>query len=174
MRSVAASAALAMLLVACAMQPADPYPLPTMPPHVFARVPAVTGEAAPTTVLFLTPRPGDEIELLAAEPIGVAEGATVRFYFSPPVLKPDGTHLIGEALQDLAGATFSTTTGTDSPDNTVGIVAEITAQRPGRYELDNVRLHYRINGGSERVGDGISVVFVVCADDPKPARCDET
>ncbi len=174
MRTVAALAALAMLLVACGTQPTDPYPLPTMPPHSGAGVPAALGEAAPTTVLFLTPRPGDEIQLLAAEPIGVGDGATVRFYFSPSVLKPDGTHLIGEELRDLAGATFSSTTGTDSPDNTVGIVAEITAQRPGRYQLDNVRLHYRINGGPERVGEGIDVVFVVCADDPKPTRCDET
>lgn len=160
-----------MLLAACAA--VDPYPLPTMPPHAGALIPAAPGEAAPTTVLFLTPRPGDEIELLAAEPIGVGEGATVRFYFSPPVLKPDGTYSIGEELHDLAEAIFSNTTGTDSPDNTIGIVAEITAQRPGRYELSNVRLRYRINGGLERVGEGIDVVFVVCADDPKPALCEE-
>ncbi len=165
-------AALALLLAACATQPVDPYPLPTMPPHAEADMPVAPGEAAPTTVLFLTPRPGDEIELLAAEPIGVGDGATVRFYFSPPVLKPDGTHLIGEELHDLAGATFRNTTGTDSPDNTVGIVAEITAQRPGRYELSNVRLHYRINGGPEQVAEAIDVVFVVCAADPKPASCD--
>lgn len=171
MRSIAARAALTILLAACAG--GEPYPLPTMPPHAGARVRAALGEAAPTTVLFLTPRPGDEIELLTAEPIGVGDGATARFYFSPPVLKPDGTRLIGEELRDLAGATFSNTTGTDSPDNTVGIVAEITAQRPGRYELNNVRLHYRINGGPDRVGEGIDVVFVVCADDPKPARCEE-
>ncbi|HEX2766332.1 MAG TPA: hypothetical protein VHR55_06830 [Candidatus Limnocylindria bacterium] len=130
-------------------------------------------QAAPTTVLFLTPRPGDEIELVSAEPISLGEGATVRFYFSPPVLKADGTRLIGEEMRDLAGATFSNTTGSDSPDNTVGIVAEITAHRPGRYQLDNVRLRYRINGGPERVGEGIDVVFVVCADDPKPASCEE-
>lgn len=171
MRSVAALAALAMLIVGCASQ--DPYPLPAMPPGGGALIPAAVGEAAPTTVLFLTPRPGDEIELLSADPIGVGDGATVRFYFSPPVLKPDGTRLIGEELRDLAGATFHNTTGTDSPDDTVGIVAEITAQRPGRYQLDSVRLHYRINGGPERVGEGIDVVFVVCADDPKPARCEE-
>lgn len=167
-------AALAFLLAACAVQPVDPYPLPTMPPHSRAGVPVALGEAAPTTVLFLTPRPGDEIWLVAAEPVGVGDGATVRFYFSPPVLEPDGTHLIGEDLRQLAGATFRNTTGSDSPDNTVGIVAEITAERPGRYELTDVRLHYRINGGPEQVGEGIDVVFVACAGDPKPATCDPT
>ena len=166
-------AALALLLAACATQPADPYPLPTMPPHAGASIPVATGEAASTMVLFLTPRPGDEIKLLAAEPIGVGDGATVHFYFSLPVLKPDGTRVIGEELHDLTGANFDYTSGSDSPDNTVGIVAEITAQRPGRYELDNVRLRYRINGGPEQVGEGIDVLFVVCAGDPKPASCDE-
>lgn len=171
MRSVAVAVALATLIVGCGRQ--DPYPLPTMPPHAGAFVPAATGEAAPTTVLFLTPRPGDEIELLSADPVGVADGATVRFYFSPPVLKPDGTRLIGEDLRDLSGATFRNTTGTDTSDETVGVVAEITAERPGRYQLDSVRLRYRINGGPEQVGEGIDVVFVVWADDPKPETCDE-
>ena len=45
----------------------------------------------------------------------------------------------------------------------------LVADRPGRYELTNVRLRYRVNGGPERVGDGIDVVWTVCADDPKPA-----
>lgn len=144
-----------------------------MPPHAGALAPASIGEGVPTTVLFLTPRPGDEIELLAAEAIGVADGATVRFYFSPPVRMADGSYVVGEELRDLAGATFANTSETDGPDDTVGVVAEITAQRRGRYELTSVRLHYRINGGPERVGEGTDVVFVVCADDPKPARCEE-
>ncbi len=166
-------AALTFILTACAAQAVDPYPLPTMPPHTSAGVPVAPGLPATTTVLFLTPRPGDEIELLAAEPVGVGDDATVQFYFSPPVLKPDGNRLIGEELHDLAGATFTNLTGSDSPDNTIGIVAEITAERPGRYQLDNVRLHYRINGGPEQVSEGIGVVFVVCVDDPKPDSCDE-
>ena len=37
--------------------------------------------------------------------------------------------------------------------------------------IENVRLRYRLNGGPERVGEGIDVVWTVCADDPAPADC---
>jgi hypothetical protein len=30
--------------------------------------------------------------------------------------------------------------------------------RPGRFEISNVRLRHRLNGGLERVGEGIGVV----------------
>ena len=65
------------------------------------------------------------------------------------------------------------TAATASPgsDNTVGIAAELTPHRPGRFELTNVRLRYRLNGGGEQVGEGIDVVSGVCADDPRPADC---
>jgi hypothetical protein len=39
--------------------------------------------------------------------------------------------------------------------------------------LTGVRLRYSLNGGPERVGEGIDVVFTICADDPKPADCPE-
>jgi hypothetical protein len=165
-------ASIAVFLVGCSAQAIDPYPLPAMPPHAGTALPVEVGHAAPTTVLFLTPRPGDEIELLGAEPIGVADGATVRFYVSPPVTKADGSHVIGEELDELAGASFTNATGTDSADNTFGIVAEITPMRPGRYELNNVRLRYRLNGGPEEVREGIDVVFAVCAGIDKSTPCE--
>ena len=51
----------------------------------------------------------------------------------------------------------------------LAIVAVITAHEPGRYRLSGVRLTYRLNGGEERVGEGIDTTFTVCADDPVPA-----
>ena len=169
--------AVAIMLVAamaaCSVVATDPYPLPSGPPPAAANVPATVGAETPTVVLFITPRPGDQIELLSAEPIGVAAGADVRFFFSPPVLKLNGDRVVGEDLQELAGATFSNPTTTDSPDSVVGMVAEITAREPGRFTLTAVRLRYRLNGGPERVGEGIDVVFTVCADDPAPKSCEE-
>ena len=59
------------------------------------------------------------------------------------------------------------------PENTVGIVAELTADRPGSYTLTSIRLRYRLNGGPEQVREGIDVVWTVCADEPAPASCSE-
>ncbi|HYI67888.1 MAG TPA: hypothetical protein VEW95_13285 [Candidatus Limnocylindrales bacterium] len=157
----------------CSMLTSDPYPLPSGPPNAGMTAPAAVGSGVPGVVLFLTPRPGDRIELLSAEPIGVAAGADVRFFFSPPVLHPNGDKVIGEDLQELSGATFSNETGIEGPDSMVGIVAEITAREPGRYQLTAVRLHYRVNGGDEQVREGIDTTLTVCADDPKPASCEE-
>lgn len=150
-----------------------PYPLPSGPPHTWQTVPIALGTRAPAVVLYLTPRPGDRIELLAAEGIGVAAGADVQFFFSRPILEPNGDHMIGERLEDLAGATFSNTTATQGPDSTIGIVAGITAREPGRYQLTGVRLRFRVNGGAEQIADGIDVVFTVCAADPAPASCED-
>jgi hypothetical protein len=79
--------------------------------------------------------------------------------------------VVGEKLEPLAHAVFSNEGTSISPANNVGIVAEITADQAGRYQLDSVRLTYRLNGGAEQVGEGIGAVFIVCADDPKPAEC---
>ena len=124
-------------------------------------------------VLFLTPRPGHRIELLGAEAVGVEDGAEVRFFFSPPVVKPNGDRVIGDRLERLEGATFANPDTTTGPERTIGVVAEMTATEPGRYELTAVRLRYRINGGAEQTAEGISVVLTVCADDPAPADCPE-
>jgi hypothetical protein len=89
------------------------------------------------------------------------------------VLYPNGDRVIGEVLQELAGATFSNPSATADPDSMVGIVGEITAREPGRYQLTGVRLRYRVNDGAERIGEGIDVIFTVCADNRAPASCAE-
>ena len=48
----------------------------------------------------------------------------------------------------------------------------MTAQQAGRYQLAAIRLRYRLNG-KERVGEGISAVFTLCAANPKPESCAE-
>lgn len=159
------------LLAACS---SDPYPLPADPPSARTYGPASVGGAVFTTVLYREPRPGDRIELLGAEPIGVEPGAEVRFYVTRPVLMPNGDRVIGEQREPLVGAIIETESGAAAgPDNTVGILAEITADRPGRYELATVRLRYRINGGNERSGEGIDVALTACVDEPAPATCEE-
>ena len=164
-----------MVLVAavagCSVVKGDPYPLPSGPSLAWVTIPALLGEPVQTVVLFLDARPGDSIELIKAEPIGLASGATVKWYFSPPIHKPDGGTVVGEKLEPLAHAVFSNEGTSILPANNVGIVAEITADQAGRYQLDSVRLTYRLNGGAEQVGEGIGAVFIVCADDPKPAEC---
>lgn len=153
---------LAVGLAGCSILQADPYPLNGTGGSQQTG-PAGIGDPFPATVIFMSPRPGDRIELLSAEPVGVGSGGEVTFYFSPPVHKPDGTILIGERLEPLSGAIVT--------GETMGVVAEITAHEPGTYTLSAVRLHYRLNGGKEQVAEGIDVVFTVCADDPKPADC---
>jgi hypothetical protein len=148
------------------------YPMPSGPPHAGQTSPAGLGKPVPGVVLWLEPRPGDRFELLSVEPIGVAPGATVQFYLSRMVLKPDGTRLIGEQRETLAGAQIATaSTASPGPDNDVGIIAEMTAVKPGRYTMTSLRLHYRLNGGSEEVREGIDVVFTVCAANPAPVDC---
>jgi len=166
----------AIALGGCA---ADPYPLRVGPPGAGQRNPAAVGEAIPAVVLFIQPRPGDSVEFLAAEPVGVFDGAAVEFFFSPPILLPDGSHSVGDRLLPLAGAVASApgapqAGASPDPGQTIGIVARITASRPGRYELSNVRLRYRLNGGAEQTREGIDVLFTVCAADPKPTDCTET
>ena len=123
-------------------------------------------------VLYLDAPPGDQIELLGAEAAGSLDGATVTWHVSRPVIKANGDHVIGETFEDLAGAVLTGSTASGA-NNTVGVAANLTAQRPGRYEITNVRLRYRLNGGREQSGDGISVTWTLCADTPAPSTCDD-
>jgi hypothetical protein len=168
-RPIAAMALTAAVLVAACS--ADPYPLPSGPPHVTQRSPAAVGEPARAILIYLQVRPGDRIELLDASAIGSIEGASVRFVLSRPVIKPNGDRVIGDTFEDLGGTTVEAVTASPGPDNTVGIGAVLTASKPGRFEITGVRLRYRINGGGEQTGEGTDVAWTVCADDPAPADC---
>jgi hypothetical protein len=123
-------------------------------------------------VLNLELRPGDRIELLGGEAIGLPAAVQPTMYLSRPVLHANGDRVIGEALEPLAGAVIEApASASPGPENTVGIVAEITPTTPGTYQLTSVRLRFRVNGGGERVREGISTSWTVCADDPAPS-CD--
>lgn len=161
------------ILVGCG---ASAYPLPQEPPNTWAHATVGLGEPAWTVVLYLVVDPGDRIELLSAEPVGVADGAATEFFLSPPVVMPNGDRVVGELREPLAGAVLDVAAGTspDSVDDTTfAILAEITPTQPGRYVLESVRLRYRVNGGGEQVAEGIDSVLVVCADDPEPAQCED-
>lgn len=163
--------AIALVVIGCT---ADPYPLPSHPPHASQRNPAAVGEATNAVLIYLSVRPGDRIELLGADAIGTTDGADVRFLLSRPVYEADGTILVGRDFEDLAGAVVSDPDPSSGGDYAVGIAAELTPNVPGRYEITNVRLRYRLNGSGERTGEGIEVMWTVCADDPKPNDCPET
>jgi hypothetical protein len=143
-----------------------------MPPQTWQGNPVAVGQGVSAVVLHLDPRPGDTITLLGAEAITPQDGATYRFHASPPVSKPDGTQVIGERLEPLEGFEIRGMGETDTPDDTVGVVAEMTAAEPGRFDLRSVRLRYRLNDGPELVGEGIDVAWTVCADDPAPKGCE--
>jgi hypothetical protein len=134
-------------------------------------IPARVGEPVDTVVMFIEPRPGPRVELLAAEAIGQLDGASVEFYSSPAIV--DGENLVvGEQLDELEGTIIEAPPGASGdPANTVGIVAEVTASEPGRYVITAVRLTYRYQG-TERAGEGTDVVMTVCADDPAPTECE--
>lgn len=162
---------LGVVVAACV---GDPYPMPSSAPNAGSLHPAAVGSPVRSVVLFLTPRPGDTIELLGAEPVGLGDGAVARFYLSRPVLRANGDRDIGTVTETLEGAEVAVPASAPAgPDNSVGIVAEVTASRPGRYELSSVRLRYSLNDGFERVGTGIDVVMTVCADEPAPRDCPE-
>jgi hypothetical protein len=162
----------AVLLVALlASRLADPYPLVGGPPAAALNNAAAIGQPVPTVVIFIEVRPGDRIELLGAEALGVADGAGVEFFFAPPVLGSDGSQTIGDRLEPLSGAVARPLSESPGPHNSVVIVARMTASKPGRYTLSGVRLRYRLNDGGEQTREGIDVVFTICADDPAPATC---
>lgn len=160
--------AVMLLLAACA---GEAYPLPSGPPHAGQRNPAAVGQPTRAVLIFLSLRPGDRIELVGADAVGTLDGATVKFLLSRPVNEANGGRVIGQDFEDLNGAVVIAASASPGPDNTVGIAAALTAQEPGRFEIENVRLRYRLNGGREQVGYGIDVVWTVCADDPAPADC---
>ena len=162
--------AMALLLSACAA--ADTYPLPSAPGGSGSS-PVAVGDSRAVVVLYLNVRPGDQIELLGAEAVGSLDGATVTWQISRPVIKANGDHVIGEIFEDLGGAVLTGSTASGA-DNTVGVAANLTAQRPGRYEITNVRLRYRLNGGSEQTSEGISATWTVCADTPAPTACGDS
>lgn len=171
MRRAVWALAIVALVAGCA---GDPYPMPTGRPTAGQSQVAVVGKPVNAVLIFLEVRPGDRIELLGAEAIGSVDGASVRFLASRPVDHSDGTTNIGEALEDLAGAVFTAaqlSSEHDAYHNTIGIVGELTAQRPGRYRVTSVRLRYRLNGGGDEVGEGTQVVWLVCADRPAPVDC---
>ena len=168
MRRALMTTAMALAVIACA---GDPYPLPPGSSHSSQRNPATVGEPTNAVLIYLTVRPDDEITLLDAEAIGAIDGADVEFHLSRPVAKSDGSSVVGEQFEDLAGAVVSGSAGSEGAGAAVGIVAQLTAQRPGRFDVSNVRLRYRLNGGREQVGEGIDVVWTVCADDPAPTDC---
>lgn len=170
MRRGLVATAVALAVMACSI---DPYPLPSGPPHAGQLNPASVGQPIHAVLIYLEVRPGDRIELVSAEAVGTLDGATVEFQLSRPVIEPNGDHVIGKEFEDLHAAVISAVTASPGPDNTVGIAAALTAQRPGRFEITNVRLRYRLNGGGEQVGEGIDVVWTVCADDPAPTDCQE-
>jgi hypothetical protein len=172
MRRALMTTAMAFAVTACA---GDPYPLPAgSSSHSSQRNPAAVGEATDAVLIVLTVRPDDQLTLIDAEAIGTIDGADVEFRLSRPVLESDGSSVIGEQLEDLDGAVVSGSARSAGGETTVGIVAQLTALRPGRYDISNVRLRYRLNGGRERVGEGIDVVWTVCADDPAPTDCPES
>ncbi len=160
-----------VLFAACTLGPGDPYPLPADPPNIRQSNPAKVGEPMDAVLVWIEVRPGDHIELLGAEAIGTLDGAAVTMLLSRPVIEPNGDHTIGLVSEPLEGAVLTAVSVSPGPDNDVGIVGRMTPQRPGRYEVSNLRLRYRLNGGAEQVGEGTDVVWTVCAELTKPADC---
>lgn len=50
---------------------------------------------------------------------------------------------------------------------------QLTAARRGTFELGEVRLTFRVNGGRVHTWEGADVLLTVCADDPAPRQCPE-
>jgi hypothetical protein len=165
-----AALGLAVLLAACG--PADTYPMPSSPGGG-GLLPASVGEPRNTVVLWIPARAGDRLELVDAEAIGTIDGATVELYASRPVAHADGTFVIGEALEPLEGVVIEPRGETPDPNDTVGIVAELTADAAGRYEITAIRLRYRLNDSVVRVREGIDLVVTFCVGDPATEVCPE-
>jgi hypothetical protein len=167
-----AVALLAVIVVVALTQARDPYPLPEGP-GASQTNPATVGQPAWAVVVFMEPRPGDKIELLGAEPIGLPPDTHPTLYLSRAVQHIDGTWVTGEEREPLAGAVIESPAGASSlPEHGVGILAEMTPTKAGIYQLSGVRLRFRVNGGGERVREGVSVNWTVCADDPAPTNCE--
>ncbi|HET9435401.1 MAG TPA: hypothetical protein VFO50_00955 [Candidatus Limnocylindrales bacterium] len=161
---------LAFVLAACG--PTDTYPMPVTASGG-ARLPAAVGQPRHTVVLWIPARAGDRLELVDAEAIGTLDGTTVELFASRPVAHADGTFVIGEALEPLEGVVIEPRGETPDPNDTVGIVVELMADAPGRYEVTAIRLRYRLNDDVVRVREGIDVVMTLCVEDPAPETCPE-
>jgi len=162
---------LAVLLTGCSGA-ADP--LHSGPAGASESIPALVGQPRTAVVLYVQPRPGDTLEMLGAEPIGDLNGANIRFLLSRPVHHANGDVVIGDAVETLTGARVRSSAApgaSTGPDDQVGIVAEITATKAGRFQLTSVLLRYRVNGGDEQVREHIDTTFVVCAGDALPTTC---
>lgn len=135
--------------------------------------PVALGAPAQAVVVFLEPRPGDRIELLGADAVGLPAEVRPMLFLSRPVIEADGSRTIGLDLEQLAGAVIDVpATASPGPEHAVGIVAELTPQQPGTYELTGVVYQYRINGGAPG-WQTVSVDWAVCADDPAPTSCEK-
>lgn len=99
-RAVWLAPVLAGVLTACTVDPA--YPL-LAAPGASQFSPTALGAPVRGVVLYLEIRPGDTVELVTAEALGVAPGADVATYFSPPITSADGSTLIGQRLEPLEG-----------------------------------------------------------------------
>ncbi len=169
MRRVLSAIAVVVLFAACT---GDPYPFTAGTETSDQAQATAVGDPVTAVLLYVEVRPGDRIELLGAEPVGSTPGSTVRFLLSRPVSKAGGETVIGETFESLEGAEVTASTASAGAENTVGIAAELTPHRPGRFELLSVRVRYRLNGGPEQVGEGADVALLVCAGDPAPTRCE--
>jgi hypothetical protein len=173
MRRPASALMAAVVLAGCGLQ--DPYPLPAEPPGDASFQAVAIGETVTEAVLFIEARTGTRVEILSAEAIGPLDGATVELSASTMSEDEQGDIIVGDEHVELAGLKVNDFVDprADPPANTVAIVAEVTANEPGRYVLSSLQLTYSINGAPERHGEGMDVVVTVCADDPAPADCDD-
>lgn len=129
MVAAVAVALAAVLVIVALMQARDPYPLPDGPGGSQS-IRTAPGKPVQAVVVFMEPRPGDRIELLGADAIGLPPSVRPTLYLSRPVLEANGDRTIGEALEPLAGAVIETPAGASPAyEHTVGIVAEMTRRR---------------------------------------------
>ena len=171
MRRIGETLLIGLVAAGCIGGP-DPYPLLT-PPGAESFHPAGLGVPVPGVVLFVQVLPGDSVELVSAQPVGLADGAQATFYYAPPEPMPGGGLMTGDTREPLPGAVFTPRPGaTYGVDTGFGVLAVVTASRPGRYTLSGVRLTFRINDQPPETKEGITELFTICADDPAPASCE--
>lgn len=151
------------LLVACTTTSVSPspdnYPLPNDPPTLHVFLPAALGSAVRVVVSVIRIRAGDRIEILSGQPIGKITGADVELFISRQ-RSPGQTLPAEPALNSFEGAVM--TNSADGGETQVAVVAQITPQSEGRFELTDLRVTYRINDGIAEQGTGIVATVTVC------------
>lgn len=164
-------AALLFGLTGCA---SSTYPIE--PQGAEQGAPAAIGAPSQAVVLFLEPHPGDKIELLDAQAVGLPPTVEATFFFDPPIPNARGGKTIGDVLEPLPGATFSAPVDASagSSDYTVGVTVRLVARAAGTFALRAVRLRFRVNNGPEFEKVGITTAFTICAADPPPTECGPT